>query len=220
MLKGLICFAAAAGAMTGVAAAAGAKLPKDFFWDRDREIAVARSAAPETLSAKATVWVLTRAGYKKAAEGENGANCLVTRGWSAPFDTDLFGWPELVAPICYDAVASGAPMKEQFLRAELGLQGKSHDDIKRAVYEAYGDGRLRPVERLGLSYMYSDAQILGPDVGHWHPHLMIHAPYYTSDRLGPNTISSGDPVIVEAEGTARAIIAVPVDGRTHIKPHR
>jgi len=202
------------------ASAAKPKLPKDFFWDRDREIAVARSAAPETISGGASVWVLTPSGYEKTVEGANGANCLVTRGWSAPFDTDLFGWPDLVAPICYDAVSSGAPLHEQFLRAELGLQGKSHDEIKRAVYEAYGDGRLRPVDRLGLSYMYSDAQVLGPNVGHWHPHLMIHAPYYTSDMLGRNTIPSGDPVIVEGEGTERAIIAVPVDGRTHIMPLR
>jgi len=215
MLKGFIGIAASTAAALGTALAAGGGLPKDFFWDRDREIAVARSAAPETLSAKATVWVLTRNGYEKAVEGENGANCLVTRGWSAPFDTDLFGWPELVAPICYDAIASGAPMKEQILRAELGLKGKSHDEIKAAVYRAYADGELRQLDRVGLSYMYSHAQVLGPTVGHWHPHLMIHAPYYTNDLLGPNTISSGDPVVVEAGGTGRAIIAVPVNGREH-----
>ena len=204
--------------LAGAASAADTKLPRDFFWDRDREIAVARSAAPDSISAQATVWVLTRNGYEKAVEGSNGANCLITRGWSAPFDTDLFGWPQLIAPVCYDAVSSGAPLHEQFLRAELGLKGKTHDEIKRAVYDAYGDGRLRPVSRLGLSYMYSAAQVLGPSVGHWHPHLMIHAPYYASDLLGPNTISSGDPVIVEGEGTERAIIAVPVDGRQHISP--
>ena len=198
--------------------AAPLELSQDFFWDRDREIAVARSAAPATLSAKATIWVLTRTGYVKAVEGANGANCLITRGWSAPFDTDLFGWEPLVAPICYDAVASGAPMHEQFLRAKLGLEGKSHDEIKAAVYEAYADGTLRPLENVGLSYMYSAAQVLGPGVGHWHPHLMIHAPYYSNALLGPNTISSGDPVVVEAGATARAIIAVPVDARTHIKP--
>ena len=201
-------------------ALAGEYPAKDFFWDRDREIAVARSAAPATLSGEATVWVLTPSGYEKAVEGGNGVNCLVTRGWSAPFDTELFGWTALVAPICYDAVASGAPLQEQFLRADLGLKGKSHDEIKRAVYAAYADGRLRPLTHVGLSYMYSEAQVLGPNVGHWHPHLMIHAPYYTNDLLGPNSISSGDPVIVEAEGTARAIIAVPVDARAHIRPQR
>ncbi len=172
-----------------------------------------RCAAPSTLSSLATVWVLKPEGYEKAAIGDNGVNCLVTRGWSAPFDTALFGWEKLVAPVCYDAVASGAPLHEQFLRAELGLKGKSHDEIKQEVYAAYADGRLHALTSVGLSYMYSDAQVLGPTVGHWHPHLMIHAPYNTGALLGPNTITSGDALIVEGEGTPRAIIAVPVNGR-------
>lgn len=220
MRQRFIAILTAAFLSAGAANAAKPDLPKDFFWEKEREIAVAKSAAPETLSANASVWILTPAGYEKAVEGTNAVNCLVTRGWSAPFDTDLFGWTALVAPICYDEISSGAPMHEQFLRAKLGLEGKSHDEIKAAVYAAYGDGTLQPLEYVGLSYMYSDAQVLGPSVGHWHPHLMIHAPYYSNDRLGPNSISSGDPVIVEAERTARAIIAVPVDGRTHIMPHQ
>ena len=207
-------------AMTPICvSAAGAKLPKDFFWDRDREIAIARSAAPPSLSAKAAVWVLTPNGYEKAVAGDNGVNCLVTRGWSAPFDTELFGWMPLVAPICYDEAASGAPLQEQFLRAELGLKGLGHDEIKREVFAAYADGRIRALTGVGLSYMYSKAQVLGPSVGHWHPHLMIHAPYYDDGLLGPNKITSGDPVIVEGSGTPRAIIAVPVNGRPeHIAP--
>lgn len=199
-------------------AAAAADLPDDFFWDAGREVSIARSAAPPSLSADATVWVLTPHGYEIAQSGANGVNCLVLRGWSAPFDTSLFGWEELVAPICYDEIASGAPMREQFLRADLGLKGKAHDAIKKAVDAAYVDRRLEPLARLGLSYMYSKAQVLGPQVGHWHPHLMIHAPGYTNAMLGPNGIASGDPVIVEGEGTDRAIIAVPVDARGHIEP--
>lgn len=219
MLKRLSVLACAGACLADASAAAAPRLPKDYFWDREREIAVARSAAPESLSSEATVWVLTPSGYTPAVEGANGANCLVTRGWSAPFDTELFGWTPLVAPICYDAIASAAPLREQLLRAKLGLEGKSHDEIKAAVWAAYADGTLRPLENVGLSYMYSDAQVLGPSVGRWHPHVMIHAPYYTNDYLGPNTVASGDPVIVEAEGTARAIIAVPVDARKHIEPH-
>lgn len=67
--------------------------------------------------------------------------------------------------------------------------------------------------------MYSAAQKLGPTVGAWHPHVMVYAPGYTNEMLGGASVASGDPVLAEAPGTARAIIAIPVDGRAgHIQP--
>ena len=193
----------------------------DFFWPEPREIAIARSAAPEAVSDNASYWVLAPEGYRRVVEGQNGFNCLVLRQWSAAFDTqrELFEWDGLIAPICYDPVTSASSMQEQFLRAELGLAGNGHDEIRAEIMMAYGDGRLRPLERMAFSYMYSGAQRLTPDAGHWHPHLMVHAPYYTNDMLGGNTFASGDPVVFEAPGTFRAIIAVPVNGRDgHIMP--
>jgi len=213
LLKSITLYAVIFAIAPILASAAGANLPTDFFWDRDKEIAIARSAAPSSLSARAAVWVLTPEGYEKAVEGENDVNCLVTRGWNTPFDTDLFGWTALVAPVCYDEIASSAPLQEQLLRAELGLKGMTRHDIKREVFAAYGDGRIRALSGVGLSYMYSQAQVLGPLVGHWHPHLMIHASYYEEALLGPNTITSGDPVIVEGAETPRAAFDVSVNGR-------
>jgi len=47
--------------------------------DRNSEIALARSAAPESISRDAEVMVLGRHGYETAIEGKNGFVCIVER---------------------------------------------------------------------------------------------------------------------------------------------
>ena len=56
-----------------------------FITDRNAEIALARSAAPEAISRDATVLVLGRHGYETAVEGKNGFVCVVERAWIGPF---------------------------------------------------------------------------------------------------------------------------------------
>ena len=48
--------------------------------DRNAEMALARSAAPESISHEATVLVLGPHGYETAVEGKNGFVCVVKRG--------------------------------------------------------------------------------------------------------------------------------------------
>src|SRR5258708_152368 len=52
--------------------------------DRDAEIALARSAAPDAISRDATILVLGRHGYETAVKGKNGFVCVVERGWTTP----------------------------------------------------------------------------------------------------------------------------------------
>src|SRR5215469_3097262 len=54
--------------------------------DRNSEIALARSAAPESISRDAGVMVLGRHGYETAIKGKNGFVCIVERSWTAPID--------------------------------------------------------------------------------------------------------------------------------------
>jgi len=49
--------------------------------DEQSEIALARSAAPASISDGAEVMVLGRVGYTTAAKGGNGFLCLVERSW-------------------------------------------------------------------------------------------------------------------------------------------
>jgi peroxiredoxin Q/BCP len=57
---------------------------KEYLMTREAEIALARSAAPESVSGRATIKVLTAKGYVAATQGDNGFVCLVERGFAAP----------------------------------------------------------------------------------------------------------------------------------------
>ncbi len=58
---------------------------EQYLMERNAEIALARTAAPEDISRDATVLVMGRHGYETAVEGKSGFVCLVERGWTAPF---------------------------------------------------------------------------------------------------------------------------------------
>lgn len=75
--------------------------------DRGAEIALARSAAPASVSRDATVLVLGRTGYETAVEGTNGFVCLVDRGWMGPFDWPELWNPKVRAAACLDPQAAG-----------------------------------------------------------------------------------------------------------------
>src|ERR1700686_412111 len=59
-----------------------------YLMDRNAEIALARTAAPPSISRDATVMVLGRHGYETAVEGKNGFVCLVERAWNGSFEKD------------------------------------------------------------------------------------------------------------------------------------
>jgi len=64
-----------------------------YLMERNAEIPLARSAAPDSISGDATILVLGRQGYETAVRGKNGFVCMVERGWMAEFD-----WPEFWNP--------------------------------------------------------------------------------------------------------------------------
>jgi hypothetical protein len=70
---------------------------EQYLMDRDAEIALARSAAPDAISHDASVIVLTRHGYETAVEGKNGWVCWVGRGCMGMFDHPEF-WNPKSAP--------------------------------------------------------------------------------------------------------------------------
>jgi hypothetical protein len=59
------------------------------------EIALARTAAPTSVSGDASVLVLGKHGYETAEKGKNGFVCLVWRSWAGPggFDDPDFWSP-------------------------------------------------------------------------------------------------------------------------------
>src|SRR6202041_3073642 len=78
-----------------------APLGQYLITDRDAEIALARTAAPPSISRDATVMVLGRHGYETAVEGKNGFVCLVERAWNGSFEKDREFWnPKNQGPDC------------------------------------------------------------------------------------------------------------------------
>ena len=64
-----------------------------YLMEKNAEIQLARSAAPDSISRDATILVLGRQGHETAVEGNNGFVCMVERGWMGTFD-----WPEFWNP--------------------------------------------------------------------------------------------------------------------------
>jgi hypothetical protein len=182
------------------------------------EIALARSAAPANVADNASVKVLSDRGYRIAVEGTNGFVCIVMRGWTAP----TFSPPPFLsfvydasirAPICFDPVAAKTVLPYYELRSQLGMKGKSPDDIAIEVAAAYARGDLPERGRVSFGYMWSASQHLGTGIGHWHPHLMIFAPYYNNTMIGGNPFGASLPQVTDDADTPFAVVVVPVDDR-------
>ena len=204
------------------ASANEAKYPAyaEYAMERQDEIALARSAAPKTVSARATIKVLTPSGYEVAAQGDNGAVCLVMRGWSGVHfspDTHATAYDaKLRAPICFDPIAARTILPQEELRANLGLKGVAPAAIAQELAFAYASGKLPKMEGVAFGYMWSRDQALGVDEN-WHPHMMIYAPYYENPMLGGHGPASGLPSVVVNEGSPFALIVVAVDDKHAIE---
>ena len=189
---------------------------------RDAEIALARSAAPPTISDHATIKVLTPSGYQVAREGDNGCVCLVMRGWSAPTYTPaqfraLVYDAKIRAPICFAPAAARTVLPYYDLRSRLGMDGKTPDQIAEGVQAAYAKGELPKRDAVTFAYMWSADQYLASGIGHWHPHMMVFAPYYENPMLGGNAFGSGLPQVTDDAGTRFTVVVIPVDDRLAIK---
>src|SRR6266436_4494112 len=76
-----------------------APLDQYLIPDENAEIALARSAAPPSISDAAEVMVLRRDGYATAVKGANGFLCIVERSWANPSDASDFWNPKMRAPL-------------------------------------------------------------------------------------------------------------------------
>jgi len=196
---------------------------REYLMPREAEIALARSAAPPNITNKATIKVLTEAGYQVAKQGDNGFVCLVMRGWSAPTFTpapfrDLVYDPRVRAPICFNPVAARTVLPLQELRTKLAMERKGPDQIAEDVQAAYAKGALPKMEAVAFAYMWSAAQFLAPAIGAWHPHIMVYTPYYENSMLGGNDFAGTTPFVSDDAGTPFAVTVIPVDKNLAIKP--
>jgi hypothetical protein len=194
----------------------------EYLMSRDAEIALARTAAPASISDRATIKILTKSGYEVAREGDNGAVCMVMRGFSAPTYTpsqfrDLVYDPHIHAPICFTAPAARSAMPYYELRTTLALGGMTPDQIAQALETAYVNGKLSKRDAVTFAYMWSAHQHLGSGINAWHPHMMVFAPYYENAVVGGSAFGSPLPQVSDDAGTPFAVVVIPVDDKLAIK---
>jgi len=157
------------------------------------EAALARSAAPTSISGDADVLTLGSNGYKTAVKGKNGFVCLVQRSWAAGFDDAEFWNPKLRSPICFNPAAVRTVLPGYLERTQWVLAGISKSGmIDRTKTELNANTLVAP-EPGAMSFMMSKQGYLSDADGHWHPHLMFFVAHTDAAAWGANL--RGSPII-------------------------
>jgi len=166
-------FAAASLAQDNAAPSSMASIDP-YLMNRDTEIAMARSAGPNSVSSGAKVLVLGRHGYETAVEGKNNFVCLVERSWAATKNAPDFWDPKVHGPVCHSAAATRSHLPIYLKKTELAIAGRSNTQIEDAIIDGIAKGELPMPEPGSVSYMMSKQGYLNAnDKGPWHPHVMF-----------------------------------------------
>ncbi len=163
---------------------------EQYLMDRDAEIALARSAAPNAISHDASVIVLTRHGYETAVVGKNGWVCWVGRGWMAMFDHPEFWNPKVRAADCLNPPAARSILPYAYKRTELLLSGHSKQEAIAAIKAAIDKEELPHLEPGAVSYMMSKSSYLTDNASHNGPHLMFFESVKDDAAWGANLQTS------------------------------
>src|ERR1700730_9879261 len=132
-----------------------APLEQYLMADRNAEIALARSAAPESISRDAEVMVLGRHGYETVMKGKNGFVCIVWRSWAAGIDDPDFWNPKLRGPVCFNPPAARFNVPLTLKRTGLVLAGRSKSQIFADIGTALDRKELPALEPGAMCYMLS-----------------------------------------------------------------
>lgn len=163
-----------------------------YLMDRGQEIALARSAAPKSISQDATVLVLTRTGYETAVKGNNGFVCWVARGFSGAPDWPERWNPKIRAPGCDNPQAARTVTPIAKLRTAMTLAGRTDAEIADRIKAALRSEEIPPLEPGAMCYMMSKSAYLSDDGGHDMAHVMFYVPFKDGASWGAN--ASGSPV--------------------------
>jgi hypothetical protein len=172
--------------------------------DRSEEIALARSAAPASISGDAEVMVLGDRGYETAVKGKNAFACLVERSWFAPFGDSEFWNPKTRSPICLNAAAASTVLPVDLERTQWALAGVSKAEMI-ARSESSATARQAPAPG-SIGYMMSKQGHLSDADGHWHPHLMFFQAHTAVSDWGANL--PGSPVLGQEGGPNEATVYI------------
>jgi hypothetical protein len=184
-----------------------AALDRYLMADRNAEIALARSAAPDSISRDAKVLVLGPHGYETADEGKNGFVCVVERGWMAPFDNPEFWNPKIRGPLCFNPPAVRSILPMTYKRTEMVLAGQSKDQVMEGI-AIFARKELPALAPGAFTYMLSKAAYLTDSGDHNIAHLMFYTPLMDGAVLGADLPKS--PVMLNPQFAKEGIDGVMV----------
>ena len=170
---------------------------EEYLMTDAAEVAMARSAAPKSISDDATVVVLKRSGYTTAVKGKNGFVCIVERSWMSQWDFPEFWNPKMRGPICFNPAAARSVLPFTYKRTEMILAGLPKDQIIERLKQVVAKKEVPALEPGAMCYMMSREQYLGDAGVHWHPHLMIYGPRSNSADWGSDL--AGVPVYLNEQ---------------------
>jgi hypothetical protein len=178
--------------------------------DRAAEIALARSAAPASVSADAEVLVLGEHGYETAVQGKNGFVCFVERSWTAGFADPEFWNPKLRAPNCFNPPAVRTELHQVMKRTEWALSGVTREDMIERTRAAFADKTFEPPAPGAFSFMLSkDGYVADDAAGPWLPHVMFFVPHGDAAIWGAGL--DGSPVLgKDSSDLESTILFIPV----------
>ena len=169
--------------------------------DRAAEIALARTAAPPSVSDAAEVLVLGPKGYVSAAKGTNGFVCIVLRGWFSGLKAKEFWNPRVRGPICFNRQAARTVLPTFLTRTAWAMSGVSLAEISRRTQADMKAGRIPRPATGAMTYMLSKQGYLSSVHTAWHPHIMFFMPPMPTADWGADlpgahifsTAAGGDP---------------------------
>ena len=169
-----------------------APIDQYLMTDQAAEIALARSAAPDSIAHDAEVQVLGRHGFETAVKGKNGFVCIVARSWTSAADADFWN-PKVRVPMCFNAAAAHSYLLRLTQETEWGLAGRTPAQMTESVTAAIARKELPAMESGAMCYMLSKQGYGGDSTPHWPPHLMFF--YSDTDPAIWGANVPGSPVV-------------------------
>jgi hypothetical protein len=173
-----------------------APIDQYLMTDQGAEMALARSAAPESISRDAEVLVLGWHGFETAVNGKNGFVCIVERSWTSAPDPDIWN-PKVRTPICYNAAAARSLLPRNIKRTDLILAGRARAQTDEAIAAAVDKKDLPAMEPGAMCYMMSKQGYGGDSVKHWPPHVMFY--YSQTDPATWGANLPGSPIMAVSD---------------------
>jgi hypothetical protein len=164
--------------------------------DQSAEIALARSAVPDSIARDAEVQVLGRHGFETAVKGKNGFVCVVERSWTSAPDPDFWN-PKVRTPICYNAAAAHSNLPRNLKRTDLILAGRTKAQVDETIAAAVAKKELPAMEAGAMCFMMSKQGYGGDSVPHWPSHLMFYFSQTDPATWGANL--PGSPILAMSD---------------------